>query len=119
MAISDSPKKIESKGTKDAEVQVDILARKIQAHKMDSIRMRPGTSEQYSSASNLENKFIHWFRWDTTEVYKLDPEKKQWNLRNEVKLAQKFLFFSSICQLQGDQGCFILGGSDNEDNYSK
>ena len=31
----------------------------------------------------------------------------------------KFLFFSSVCHLPNGLGCFILGGSDFEDNYSK
>lgn len=34
-------------------------------------------------------------------------------------MTSKFLFFSSVCHLPVDQGCFLLGGSDNEDNYSK
>jgi hypothetical protein len=34
-------------------------------------------------------------------------------------VIQKFLYFSSIVHLPNDQGCFIMGGSDNEDNYSK
>lgn len=29
------------------------------------------------------------------------------------------MFFSAIQHLPNDQGCFIMGGSDNEDNYSK
>jgi hypothetical protein len=61
---------------------------------------------------------IHWFKWDSNEVYKYNSENKSWDLR-DVKNTSKFLFFSSVVHLPNDQGCFILGGSDNENNYSK
>mmetsp|Transcript_27916 Transcript_27916/g.26955 ORF Transcript_27916/g.26955 Transcript_27916/m.26955 type:complete len:207 (+) Transcript_27916:898-1518(+) len=37
----------------------------------------------------------------------------------DIKINSNFLFFSSVVHLPNDQGCFILGGSDNDDNYSK
>lgn len=38
---------------------------------------------------------------------------------NGINPAHKFLFFSSIVHLPLDLGCYIIGGSDYEDNYSK
>lgn len=37
----------------------------------------------------------------------------------ESKPPQKFLYFSSTVHLKDNAGCFILGGCDFEDNYSK
>jgi len=65
------------------------------------------------------SKNIHWFKWDTSEVYKYELDTKQWIQKKEIKTASKFLFFSSIVHLPNEQGCFILGGADNENNYSK
>lgn len=70
-----------------------------------------------SAFGNLRN--IHWFKWDATEVYRLSPDTREWIHRDDLRIMQKFLFFSSIVHLPNDQGCFIMGGSDNEDNYSK
>lgn len=62
---------------------------------------------------------LHWFKWDSTEVFRFKPDTKDWEMRQDLKVTSKFLFFSSVIHLPNDQGCFILGGSDNEDNYSK
>jgi hypothetical protein len=65
------------------------------------------------------SKNIHWFKWDTNEVYKFELETKVWHQKKDIKTHSKFLFFSSIVHLPNDQGCFILGGADNDNNYSK
>ena len=79
---------------------------------------RGGDIEEFKPISmNLAN--LHWFRWDTNEVYRLNTQVKEWQLRKDIKIAQKFLFFSAVLHLPNDQGCFIMGGSDNDDNYSK
>lgn len=46
-------------------------------------------------------------------------DTREWMIRSDLKNTSKFLFFSSVVHLPNDAGCFILGGSDNEDNYSK
>lgn len=62
---------------------------------------------------------MFWFRWDTTEVWHYNFTQQTWSLMNGVNPANKFLYFSSIVHLPMDEGCYILGGSDYEDNYSK
>eukprot|EP00347_Sterkiella_histriomuscorum_P017020 403350962 len=68
---------------------------------------------------HTSNKNVYWFRWDTPEVYRLNPDTRKWQIRTDIKNLSKFLFFSSIVHLNNDMGCFILGGSDNENNFSK
>ena len=105
----------------DVSVQADIAAPKAKftAQTMDAMRQRPGSSEQFFQSNHIDAHQIHWFKWDSTDVYKLDPSDGSWIQRTEVKMASKFLFFSSVCHVPEDLGCFIIGGSDNEDNYSK
>lgn len=62
---------------------------------------------------------MFWFRWDTTEVWHFNFSQQTWAVVNGVNPPSKFLYFASIVHLPQDQGCFILGGSDFEDNYSK
>jgi len=69
-------------------------------------------------AQSVSFSNIHWFKWDSTEIHKLDPLTGEWTLR-DIKVKSKFLFFSSVVHLPNEQGCLLLGGSDNEDNYSK
>ncbi len=47
-------------------------------------------------------KALYWFKWDSSEVYKADMLTKQWVLRSDVKVTQKFLFFSSVLHLPQD-----------------
>ena len=72
-----------------------------------------------SNAKLNDPQNAHWFRWGTTSVLRFDPAKKEWLLKPGVKVDSKFLFFSSVCHLPQEKGCFLMGGSDNEDNYSK
>lgn len=62
---------------------------------------------------------MYWFRWDTSEVYRLNPETHKWQMRTDIKNSSKFLYFSSIVHLTQEMGCFLIGGSDNENNFSK
>ena len=61
---------------------------------------------------------MYWFRWDTFEVWKYDFVEDKFMLM-QWRPPGKFLFFSAVCHLPNGMGCFILGGSDFEDNYSK
>jgi hypothetical protein len=45
---------------------------------------------------------LHWFRWDTNEVYRMNVLAKTWVPRVDIKITQKFLFFSSIVHLPSD-----------------
>ena len=49
----------------------------------------------------------------------MNAETKNWELRDDIVINQKFLFFSNVLHLSNDQGCFLLGGTDNGNNYSK
>lgn len=62
---------------------------------------------------------MHWLRWDSNEIYKYDLETKHWVQRHDVKSASNFLFFSNLVHLPNSQGCFILGGADSQNNFSK
>ena len=45
--------------------------------------------------------------------------ENRWQIVHSAKPPKKFLFFSQICHMPDSRGCYVLGGSDFEDNYSK
>ena len=63
---------------------------------------------------------VYWLKWNTTQVLKWDFFTKRWSPQNQIKPAkQNFLFFSSVAHLPKGLGMFVLGGSDQMDNFSR
>jgi len=52
-------------------------------------------------------------------VYLLDKTHLKWVLLEDVVPAEDFLFFSSTVYLPKGYGIFLIGGLDNQDNYSR
>lgn len=53
------------------------------------------------------------------DMFRYDFESKRWCLFVEARPLHKFLYFSSVVHMPSNEGMFILGGSDSEDNFSK
>jgi hypothetical protein len=49
-------------------------------------------------------------------VFKFSKDAECWE-KLDSQPSKRFLYFSSISHLPNGKGCFILGGSDYDDNY--
>lgn len=70
----------------------------------------------YQSTPNVENTY--WLKWNTFQVKKFNPSTRSWLALDSVAPPQPFLFFSSLVHLPKNLGMFILGGSDQANNFS-
>ncbi|CAI2382834.1 unnamed protein product [Moneuplotes crassus] len=77
------------------------------------------TEEKFPLSDLNMGREMYWFKWDSYDCWKYNFSDDIWSLIEDVKPSQKFLYFSNIVHLKDNSGCYILGGCDFEDNYSK
>ena len=77
------------------------------------------TEEILISWDNKIGREMMWFKWDSFDWWKYNFKEDTWSLLEDAKPNQKFLYFSSTVHLKNNNGWYILGGWDFEDNYSR
>ncbi len=56
-------------------------------------------SERFFKIQTTPLRNIHWFRWDTNEIYRMNGETRNWELREDITVPQKFLCFGTVVHL--------------------
>ena len=78
-----------------------------------------GIQRYYNHKDPEDSQMIFQFKWNSRDVLYFDHDINKWSLVPELQPKDPFLYFASIIYLPKQLGCFILGGVDSSDNYSK
>jgi len=62
---------------------------------------------------------VYWPKWGTYDFYLYDFFRRSWKIMNIAMPKEPFRYFSSVCHAPEEMGMFILGGSDEADNFSR
>lgn len=73
----------------------------------------------YNYRDPSDPTLLFQFRWNSTQVFYLDQNLNKWTHMSDISPKEPFLYFSSVVYLPKSVGIFILGGLDQDDNYSK